>query len=45
MALPHPEEPPEVALEVSALVVLDWAAARPATARTRAVVYCIVDVV
>lgn len=42
MALPQPEVPPEVALELAEEVVLDWAAARPAAARTRAVVYCIV---
>lgn len=47
MASPQPEEL-VVAEEVAALAVevVDWAAARPATARTRAVVYCMfVDVV
>ena len=46
MAPPHPDWLTlSVADEVDALevvvVVLDWAAARLATARTRAVVYCI----
>lgn len=42
MAVPQPDcESPE-AEEVAALDVVDWAAARPATARTMAVVYCIV---
>lgn len=42
MAVPQPDcESPE-AEEVAALDVVDCAAARPATARTMAVVYCIV---
>ena len=42
MAPPQPEEEELEALEVAALeVVEDWAAARPATAKMRAVVYCI----
>ena len=44
MAVPQPDcESPE-AEEVAALDVVDCAAARPATARTMAVVYCIVMV-
>ena len=44
MAVPQPDcESPE-AEELAALDVVDWAAARPATARTMAVVYCIVMV-
>lgn len=44
MAVPQPDcESPE-AEEVAALEVVDWAAARLATARTKAVVYCIVRV-
>ena len=40
MAVPQPDcESPE-AVEVAALDVVDWAAARPATARTMAVMYC-----
>lgn len=42
MAAPHPDWLTPVADEVAALeeVVEDWAAARLATARTRALVYC-----
>ena len=44
MAVPQPDCESAEAEEVAALDVVDWAAARPATARTMAVVYCIVVV-
>ena len=42
MAVPQPDCESAEADVVAALDVVDWAAARPATARTMAVVYCIV---
>lgn len=44
MAVPQPDCESAEADVVAALDVEDWAAARPATARTMAVVYCIVMV-
>lgn len=44
MAVPQPDCESAEAEEVAALDVVDWAAARPATARTKADVYCIVIV-
>jgi len=44
MAVPQPDCESAEAEVVAALDVVDWAAARPATARTKADVYCIVIV-
>lgn len=44
MAVPQPDCESAEAEVVAALDVVDWAVARPATARTMAVVYCIVMV-
>jgi hypothetical protein len=44
MAVPQPDCESAEAEEVAALDVVDWAAARPATARMMAFVYCIVMV-
>ena len=41
MAVPQPDCESAETDVVAALDVVDWAAARPATARTMAVVYCI----
>lgn len=41
MALPQPETAVELVVAADAVEVVDWAAARPAAARMRAAVYCI----
>lgn len=45
MALPQPDVAPEADDVVALVVVVDWAAAKPAAARMIALVYCIVMVV